>query len=358
MSEKEIAALEKELELVIEKLGFFSEESHLTSDFEQKFELKKRMEQLELRKAEIQKKLGEVFELDNRSFGDVLKEKIRELEIEKDEINILHLVNCNRLNKVKLFWKTFENSESKSQYYFIPACPHQMPPSLAERVIFEMLYNLLDGEMETMSLERRQDNIRLKRARFDLKPTLMLTQKAFKTYFCKRFQTPDFEDFINRKLHKMGENYEYITTIFSIQMDEWSDFAQAFLEWVIDTFSKAATPDSPTMLFFVVVYMEDFHDTPVNPKQHAIYNDVKNLIETHGNYCAVLKGLGPVPERDIISWFEKIGENNAVKVRELLELLTHDMSEEKKKQFLQDNPSMDMEDIEILQELVYETAKE
>ena len=94
---KEVKALEQELEVVNEKLGFFREEFHITADLDMKFSLKKKIEQLELRKAEIQKKLGAIFELENRDFGDALKDKIRELNIEKEDINVLHLVNCNRI---------------------------------------------------------------------------------------------------------------------------------------------------------------------------------------------------------------------------------------------------------------------
>ena len=233
-----------------------------------------------------------------------------------------------------------------------------MPPSLAERVIFEMLFNLLDGEMDTMSAERRQDNLRLKRARFDMQFTLKQSQNALKSYFCKRFKTPDFDDFLNRKLKKMEDNYRYITTIFSIHLEEWSEFTEEFFKWVIETFNQATSENTPTFLFFVVIYMKDFHRTPVNPKQHAIYNDMVELLEANKDCCAVLKGLEPVPEKDVLSWFEKIGESNGAKVKDLLQLMSEDMSEEKKKRFLQENPQMDMEDLEILQELVFEIAKE
>ncbi|MEL6944647.1 MAG: hypothetical protein AAFO82_18475, partial [Bacteroidota bacterium] len=78
-----------------------------------------------------------------------IKDLIRQLHINKDKIGPLYLVNCDRHQLADQHWGSFDKkvAQSKLQFYFLPACPLQKPPSFAERMVWELLIEELEEEL-------------------------------------------------------------------------------------------------------------------------------------------------------------------------------------------------------------------
>lgn len=284
-----------------------------------------------------------------------LKELIRRLDIESGRIGALYMVNCDRKRLADHFWDRFdEKIDTPFQLYFLPASPVQMPPSFAERMIWEILTEELEEELDSLSMELKPSGVRLKTADFTIKNNLRRTQKAFKKYFCKRFQATDFERLIAIDLPQKG--YKYVATIIRIELKEWKDFVPAFLEWVLQTF-KEMQNDSTTFLFFNVIYMRDFIDEPRHEEQKKVLETIRSIIDRNKNSCTVLRGFTPVPGSDLENWFRKIGEHNPNRVADIIESMLNVLPPEKRTQY-RDSQHLDMVDIEELQEIVYEVANE
>ncbi|MEM9888341.1 MAG: hypothetical protein AAF849_20775 [Bacteroidota bacterium] len=288
--------------------------------------------------------------------GHGLEEKIRSLSLAKNRIGVLYTVNCDRSDLADLFWDRFdEKEEAKLHFYFIPAEPKQMPPSFAERMIFEILQDELDDELEAISLEKRSDGLRLNIADFEIKNNLKRTQRAFEKYFCKRFQEHDFEHVIQHKLAKL--EYTYIASIFKLELREWKDFMPEFLQWVIDRFRAVPSENESKFLFFIVINMEGFIDQPKGAEQERILAEIRAVLEKNEDACSKLKGLAPVPENDIESWFRDVGEQNPNKIEEVLQTYVSSLSDKVQSSY-QSSGKLDMAMMEELQQKVYEIANE
>lgn len=293
---------------------------------------------------------------DPKDKKSAIKTLIRRLDIEKSRIGLLYMVNCNRKNLADMFWDRFdEQGGNPYQFYFIPACPVQMPPSFAERMTWEVLLEELDEEVEALSIEMKSNGLRLKTADFTIKNSLERTQKAFKKYFCKRFQEPDFDKLITHVLPQKG--YRYIATIIRIELNEWKPFMPEFLEWALETFGNASRKGEVSFLFFNVIYMQDFINDPIDEEQKRILVSLRNIINKNNDTCTVLKGLAPVPNNDLEYWFREIGERNPNRVAEVIQAMVDCLPSHKKQRFLKEQ-QLDMADIEDLQEIVYEVANE
>ncbi len=352
----ELKGLEEQLKLLIEKLNFLRERLIIETDASVQFKLEHEISELEQRQIALKRQLTLQVGIATPSDDGVLKALIRDLQMERDKIGVLYMVNCDRQELVDLFWDQFDKKEGlPTQFYFIPASPSQMPPSFAERMIWEVLLEELDEEMDAMNIELAADGLRLKTARFDVKNSLERTQKIFKKYFCKRFDEPDFDKLITHVLPQRG--YQYVATVLRVELSEWKDFIPEFLQWLIDTFDAASTEDGTSYLFFMIVNMKGFVDVPINEEQEAILASIRGIIDKNPTNCTKLRGFSPVPSEDLEHWFRDVGEQNPEKINKVIQTLIGGLSPEKQSQFEQ-KEQLDMADIELLQKLVYEVANE
>lgn len=352
----QLKALEEQLKLLIEKLAFLRERRLIETDASVQFKLDYEISELEQRQIALKRQLTLQIGIATPSDDGMLKALIKDLQMERDKIGVLYMVNCNRDELADLFWDKFDEKEGlPTQFYFIPASPNQMPPSFAERMIWEVLQDELDEEMDAISIELAADGLRLKTANFEVRNKLERTQKAFKKYFCKRFDEGDFDKLIGHVLPQ--RNYQYVATMLRVELSEWREFMPEFLQWLIDTFQAASEEVDMSYLFFVVVNMQDFVDVPLTSEQEAILASIRSVIDTNTIGCSKLKGLSPVPSEDLEKWFRDVGEQNPEKINKVIQNLIAGLSAEKQAQF-NAKSKLDMADIELLQRLVYEVANE
>lgn len=186
MSHEEIIQLEKQLQTANRKL--FSLKERLLriqgTDATMEFRLEEEIAEIETVQNALQKRLAEAYNFHHQEGATILRKKITALNIEK-RLGILHLVNCNREGMKDRFWEAFDTKESfPFQFYFIHACPTQMPPSFSERMIYELIYEELEEEESAIYLSRKADSGRVRFA------TLPITERCFSCFGKFDLQSP------------------------------------------------------------------------------------------------------------------------------------------------------------------------
>lgn len=268
------------------------------------------------------------------------------------------MVNVNRETPIDNWWNTFIEKRDRNdffQFYFLTSCPTQMPPSFAERTIYELVDEMLgEDETEAIHYESNPETGRvlirdLPISRLGLKKT----QESFKKYFCQRFdfqtQDFDFDKFIEQGIPRL--NYEYVATVFKIKSSRWKDFIGEFFQWIVSTFQDQHN-DLPTFVFFFVIYIENAHE----PEQlgESEKNIIKSLdqIAKNNSNTTLVENLKPVHVDDIETWFNDLGEENPDKIMDLVNSMVNGLDKEKQRIY-KETEKLDMSTIELLQELVY-----
>ena len=291
-----------------------------------------------------------------------LRDVVRNLNITAELSNV-HLVNCNRQDERDRFAQGFEEREGrgdKNHYYFISACPTQMPPSVGERMIHELLGELMDKRPDAVfrqTNEGNNDRIILE----PLKPgyNLTETQKMFKCKCARLFkwdESTSFEDGLNAGKLPLPK-YEYAILPFFIQKSAWKDFMPDFFRWVMEQFDKRT--GGPKCLFFFVVYHEKLH-LGGDDKSAAIIGSLDKLCEQYfekKDPDCISKGhlhpLYPVSVSDLNEWLTELGENNPARRRPVLDTLVSNLPPDEKEQY-QKEQTFNMDRVELVQEVVFE----
>ena len=354
---EEIKGHEERLELLLRKQRFMENEMTKAVDANAKFSIQETLNQLEKDISETKSILSKMHQLPmGQSIGS-MEELARALNIDEEEdMGPLFLVNCDRKKMRNKFWNAFDDKEDEEnfQFYFISACPTQMPPSFAERMVYELLSEELKGKTDSLHIvEGKNDRIKIQ----DL-PIGRNTKKSkqkFKAYVQQRFRfadTQSFETFIDTGVPNLP--YEYVAVIFEIHERKWEAFIEEYVQWMIDTF-RCPHEDVPTFLFFFVIYIEGHHLGNLNPAQKEIL-DVLHQIDSR-NDSTLITPLLPVEEVDLNAWLMELGERNPNNVKALIDAFVAGLRAEDQKLY-KDKQVFNMKDIEELQALVYKIANE
>lgn len=188
----------------------------------------------------------------------------------------------------------------------------------------------------------------------------------FKAYVQKRFSFADsqsFEIFMETGVPKLP--YQYVTAIFDLNEDEWEDSEdwdsekgsdqRQYFEWMINRF-QCAHKDIPTFVFFFVIYIQNLHQPEkLTRQQKAILQE----LETIGtrDESTMLKELLPVKENDLETWLYEIGDRDPNAARKVVLALVQSLEPEERKLY-ENQQRIHMKDIEIVQRIVYQIAKE
>lgn len=288
-----------------------------------------------------------------------LRKTIERLDITKD-IGELKLVNCDRNTPYDTFFNDFDNRLDNAipyQFYYIVGCPSQQPNSFAERMIYEIIFEDLEEDLEAISFERRPDNTRILFNEFPLSRNLIRSKEKFKAYFAKRFELEekDFIAFLDTGVPRM--KYDYVATVFTLNIGDWKErFMPLYLKWIFDVFS-ATHIDVPNFLFFFVFYIESAHDEKQMSKEYkAIKEALKNIVNEHKAQATFLQEIDPVPRTLLSAWIQKeVGETNDSVANDTIDKLIKGLKPEKQAT-IQKTDNLDMADIELFQELVYKVA--
>ena len=148
-SHEEIAGFEQELKLVLQKLTALRTALIVATNAAEIFHLQYQIQQLESRETTLKKNLADAYDLGSDSGKQRLRSIINTLKI-SEAMGRVHLVNCNRTAIRDRFEEGFDHRQkigAHNHFYFLSACPTQLPPSFGERMVYELLADWLD-EME------------------------------------------------------------------------------------------------------------------------------------------------------------------------------------------------------------------
>ncbi len=356
-SPEEIKGFESQLELLTRKLKFMQSELSRTVDANAKFAITEEITQIEGQIADLKSKLSAAHGLPIADHRERLAEAIRQLHMNEDEeIGLLHLVNCDRHQMVDKFWGAFDTKEKEHfQFYFITGCPTQMPPSFAERMVYELLLEELDGESDALHMLTHEDSGRLRIQDLPLGRNTQKSQQRFKAYVQERFRfadTQSFDAFIETGVPNLP--YDYVAVVFDLHERKWSPFLPAYLQWMIETF-KSPHDRVPKFLFFFVFYVEHQHLGGLNSRQKEIISALGELSVRHET--TLLTPLLPVEDGDLKAWLMDLGERNPNQVQLVVDAMVAGLREEDQLLF-RDKQLLNMKDIEELQALIYQIANE
>jgi hypothetical protein len=235
------------------------------------------------------------------------------------------LVDCDRTVPMQDFRVAFrQNRQLPSQFYFITGCPTQKPESLAERIIYDLIDDFLEGETDSIHYEPESfvldersgweiSRVKIAELPFSIYSTPAENELRFRKYFgalLKVFPSPEM------KLEEMVANaatrlsYRLFTMIFKIDVEEnsWTPELMIYLQWLIQAFKgNPGTP--PTFKFLFVVSTPGMHRNP-DPEVMAGLNE---LIRNHNTVgyqpCIHIQHLHPATEADLRRWFTRRTKN-------------------------------------------------
>jgi Effector-associated domain 11 len=294
--------------------------------------------------------------------ASILDKILYALPIDKDaDLGLLQMVNSDRITPIRKFKRSFEDKKQAKtpfQFYFLSACPTEMPHSLASRIAYEIL------EAESLELDKsvhypfEEDTFHTFR-RIKIEPLPLVdadaaaSRKKFKEYVQDRFKlanTQSFELFIETGIPKLL--YSHILTVFRITEDKWeADEGEIleYLQWMIDTF-QTAHPDVPTFIFLFVINIRHLHDeTKVKAAQRTIIERLEAFCLK--NDTAIFKELVPIKDTHIESWLTNLGVDNPNDARKVINALSQTL-EPNDRLMIDDEPRFHMKDVEPLQEKI------
>lgn len=356
-SPEEITGFEGQLDLLVRKLNFMKSELGRTIDPNAKFAITEEINQLDGQIIDLKRKLSAAHGLPVADQKERLAEAIRQLNMdEEEEVGLLHLVNCDRQQMVDKFWTAFDEKESEHfQFYFITGCPTQMPPSFAERMVYELLVEELDGESDALHMLTHEDNGRIRIQDLPLGRNTRKSQQRFKAYVQERFRfadTQSFDSFIETGVPNLP--YDYVAVVFELHERKWVDFISEYLDWMIETF-KSPNKQVPKFLFFFVFYVEGQHLGKLESRQKEIITALSELTIRHET--TLLTPLLPIEDIDLRAWLMELGERNPNQVQTVIDAMVAGLRAEDQHLF-RDKQQFNMKDIEELQALIYNIANE
>jgi ribosomal protein S20 len=296
---------------------------------------------------------GELSNLDKILYG---------LHIDNNaDLGLLQMVNSDRIVPIRKFKRSFEDKKQAKipfQFYFLSACPTEMPHSLASRIAYEII------EAESLELDKSvhypyEENIQNNFRSIKIEPLPLAdadfaaSRKKFKEYVQDRFKltnTQSFELFIETGIPKLL--YSHILTVFRITEDKWeADEGEIleYLQWMIDTF-QTAHPDVPTFIFIFVINIRHLHDeTKIKTSQRTIIERLEAFCQK--NDTAIFKELVPIKDTHIESWLTNLGVDNPNDARKVINALNQTL-DSNDRLIIEDEQRFHMKDVEPIQEKI------
>ena len=242
-----------------------------------------------------------------------------------------------------------------NHFYFLSACPTQLPPSLGERMVYEMLGELLDESMSAVHCRfdpKNHDRVKLEK--LPLGYSLEKSQELFREFCAHWFGWDDkqpFADAIAANRLPLAR-HKYAVLPFCLRKKEWKPFFPDYFDWMAEQLAQRP-PGGPTLLVFLVCYHENLHRER-DEKSAEILAAVDALCQKHPN-AGHFYPLDPVEESDLRYWFNDLGERNNARINPVLDTLLDSLPPEELQQFRQSAAKLlNMDRVELVQELVFE----
>ncbi len=295
--------------------------------------------------------------------GSILDKAIAALPVHKDaDLGLIQRVNCDRIKPVRKFNQTFESKKQARQpfqFYFLCGCPNEMPDSLAERLLYEIIDKEgLDVQSSVHYLFAEEKDKRARIENLPLGIDLAGSKKKFKEYVQKRFafaNTDSFEAFVETGLPRLP--YKFVFTVFKMGESEWEDAEEdiiGYLQWTTDTF-KTAHPDVPTFLFFFVFEFRRLYDAEhIKPQHAAILKQLEQFCEASAS--SIFREIIPIKDMHLADWLSKLGVDNPNDSSRLVEALGQTLKAEDRLT-IDGERRFHMKDVQPVQSRIIETFR-
>jgi hypothetical protein len=351
----EIKGFEEQRRLVTQKLHALNTALILETGAAEKFKLNSEIQPLEIRKAELDAIFAEAYGLESDTGKARLREKIKDLDI-SGPMGRVHLINCDRKTVRDRFEAGFNQKVEMgalNHFYFLSACQTQLPPSLGERMIYEILGDLLDEGMDAVYWRFNPKNPdRVKLEALPLGYSLEKSKELFREFCARWFGWADkaeFSEAIAANRLPLAKN-KYTVLPFFLYKSDWQPFFATYFDWLSE--QLAARPaGGPTLLVFIVFYHENLH-REVDEKSKEILAEVDAICTRHPN-AGHFHPLHPVLESDLRQWFARLGEHNNARLLPVLKTLEEGLPPGELQQF-QQAKELNMDRVELVQKLVYD----
>ncbi len=351
----EITGFEQQRGLMVQKLNALRISLILKTDPAVIFELENEIRQLEYRKTEVEKMLADAYNLGTDSGKERLRGKIKNLKI-SEVMGRVHLVNCNRQTVRDRFEEGFDQRQKRgaiNHYYFLSACPTQLPPSLGERMVYEMLGDLMDENPEGVfcKFEPKNHN-RVLLEKLPVGYSLEESKDLFRKFCTGWFsweKDVSFEKALTENRLPLSK-FKYSILPFYLRKKEWRPFVPQYLQWIMEQLNQR-TEGGPTVLFFNIFYHENLHRN-CDARSREIIDAIDKYCESN-QAAGHFYPLEPVETDDLRYWFEDLGEMNRTRLEPVLKTLELGLEAEDLEQFRR-RQKLNMDDVELVQELVFE----
>lgn len=364
MTPEEIKGLERRRDLLVDKFNRLHNARLLATDENVRIKYDYDIAEAEGELADVRKQLSDAYDLGSPSGQTLLREKVLDLDL-TEAMGRLHLVNCDRQELRDRFEEGFEHRQNTlkapNHYYLLSSCPSQMPPSLGERMVYELLGDLLDDGKRPVFCRynaRKHDRVDLKKLPIGI--SLEKSQELFRKFLAAHFEWPvntDFEHALAQNLFPKP-NYAFSILPFCLRKSEWKDFFPDYFDWIAQQLARRA-PGGPTLLLFFIFYLDDLHrhydpdtQTCSDEKSAAILAALDAVVERHpaaGHFYPLL----PVSKTDLRDWFFDLGETNPASLRPVFDTLANSLPTDEKENY-QRHERLNMDRVEIVQEIVFE----
>ncbi len=327
------------------------------TDVSWEMRLEEEIAELEGLRDQVNRERSQCLGLDTQSGKGIIQEKLKEFQENYNRrVGLIDRINIDREQMLERFWDAYSKLEDDNpfQFYFVTACPTQMPPSFSERLIFEFVTAELDDDDSALYCPRQDDSDRVQRFKLPHGPRDKHCIREFREFFSELFefsQEQDFDSFIATGIPRL--EYKSVALVFYLPETKWkTKVMRSYLEWLIETFSNTHE-EVPRFLLFFVFYLEDLHRREM---PHELV-DTLDALEEQYPAAVHLSPLKPVPKKFVKSWLIERGMENDGNMERLIELLANSL-DKKDQDLYQKNQEFNMDDLERFQTAVCDFLEE
>ncbi len=296
--------------------------------------------------------------------NDPLLQALRELRIDPDKARQpVYRVNCDRTDAGSAYRTTRRlRIDAPFHFFLVQACPHQMPHSFTERLIWEEITRV-DADPD---------------ARFYLKPgsAQSLEIPTLPTVDLDAEATVDEfkRDFSRRHNQFFAGDYSHAAFGYAIDELSWDAETEPAVLEMEQWLKTLAGSQRRYFAFFLVVYIENLHHPErLQARQKTLIDTLARLTAETQDHAFTHLGLRwpapapeagpepllpPVPRDEIKKWLHRIALYGQADNADTILDLFDDFARQKAPARYRDNNLYDMREVQTLQEMVCRTALE
>ncbi|MBC7774304.1 MAG: hypothetical protein H7246_02615 [Phycisphaerae bacterium] len=291
---------------------------------------------------------------------DPLFQKLSALELDLDRATQpIAMVNCDRTDARKLFRNALNPPEGlpnppkpKSNlplhFCIVTACPLQMPPSFAERLVLEESNRNAADPDASFYFKQREG----KRPHIPALPVEIDAEESLDQF--KMDFTSSFSDFAQGKF-----SYQQAAFCFGIHESNWTSFMPEYLEGILLWLQKMALSKEQKLHFFLVVYFENQHlPEKIKPEQDDKLVQLQAFAKKFDDCVTTISALPEVPKTEIEKWLHRMSHGGfSDQAEAVLEQFAETVQKTASQRY-RAGIDYDMKDVETMQTMLYKIANQ